>query len=605
MLFLTIVLGSFLLAARLSDRYQKNMLETMGMSAAALLLGLYALAVFGGLKYAGATSLIYFGYVTADIFYKKEASKAVTYLKLICSPEMILFVLTVAIVGVMTGDRIFTWWDDINYWSSDAKQLFYMGGFPGRYGNVSPEFGDYPPVTSLAKWLFLQISPDRYKESLQFVGYFALNAVFTLPLLSGVKKASAKISTAKGYGVSTAVFTILMLSTLFLFIGVFNGMIFYGTPADITMGLVYGLLLLSIYDQEDCAPGFYYLRMALYTSVLFLTKSVGFEWAVFALVFYIIFAKKSKGIWNTIIASGAVYGSWFALCLMDRRVAKLTGAGIRMATSGTYSAPDNTLAKMRYFAEGFFLWPMHGDRNLTLDISTGAAVVLIFVAIVVLHLRNLISAKEMRKLLIFAGITGLFAYGIVFLAHITIFQGEDQYLDAYAMSLSIARYGAPFTLGTTYLLLGISFDRIREKSYRSILALTGICAAFMLLTADYHGIYTYLYEYRQELEDNRAYVYDMVSDEGRAILKEVDDSRLWGKRVLILRSPENNSFVHNAYISKEASPVALVYDIWTPEDGADSLLRKIEENHAEYFIIEDGFEDYEAGRLYDLNGETY
>ena len=97
----------------------------------------------------------------------------------------------------------------------------------------------------------------------------------------------------------------------------------------------------------------------------------------------------------------------------------------------------------------------------------------------------------------------------------------------------------------------------------------------------------------------------MVSDEGRAILKEVDDSRLWGKRVLILRSPENNSFVHNAYISKEASPVALVYDIWTPEDGADSLLRKIEENHAEYFIIEDGFGDYEAGRLYDLNGETY
>ncbi|MCR5155426.1 MAG: hypothetical protein K6C96_01935 [Butyrivibrio sp.] len=613
MVFLFTISAYLLLSARASDRFKRNITETASVSAAILLLVLYAFAYVGHLELASAASLVYIGYVCADLFYKKEAGKVPVYLRNIFSFEMLMFAAAVLFVGYMTRDRIFTWWDDINYWSSDAKQLFFMGGFPGKYGNASPEFGDYPPVTSLAKWLFLQLSSGQYRESLQFAGYFALNGVFLLPLLARVKEASAKLSKVAGLFLSVLMFAVLML-----FSGVFNGMIYYGTPADITMGIVYGALLLAIFDRRGTDRAYYYIRIALYVSVLLLTKSVGFEWAVFALIFYIIVAKKEKGIFFAGAFGAAVYGSWLLLCLMNRRVAKLTGAGIRMATSGNFEAPDNTLDKMRYFAEGFLFWPMHGDRNLTLDISAGCAAALIFAAIAVLGLRKFITGKEMRKLLIFTAITGVIAYGIIFLAHISIFGTEDQYLDAYAMSLSIARYCAPFTLGTAYLLFGISFDRDFEKGTSSIMAVAGIWAAFIFLTADYSGVYTHLFDYRNSLKEDTDYVYDMVTDEGRNIAAAVEDEKYWGKRVLILRDPENNSYVHNAYISKEACPAALVYDVWSADDDRDAIIRKMKDSHAEYFYVEDrrneagelfgkllGDGEYRPGQVYSVSGVVY
>ncbi|MBE5826574.1 MAG: hypothetical protein E7307_08050 [Butyrivibrio sp.] len=613
MVFLSTISAYFLLSARLADKFKKNISQTASVSAAALLLVLYAFAYAGHLELVGAASLVYIGYVSADLFYKKEAGRIQVYLRNIFSIEMVLLTATVIFVGFMTGQRVFTWWDDINYWSSDAKQLYFMGGFPGKYGNASPEFGDYPPVTSLAKWLFLQLSPVRYRESLQFTGYFALNTVFLMPLLSKVKEASAKLSKAAGLLLS-----VLMFGALMLFSGIFNGMIYYGTPADITMGIVYGALLLSIYDFNGTDRTYYYIRIALYVSVLLLTKSVGIEWAVFALIFYIIFAPKGKGIFFSGAFGAAVYGSWLILCLMNRRVAKLTGAGIRMAASGNFTAPDNTLDKMRYYAEAFLFWPMHGDRNITLDISAGCAVALIFAAIIVLGARRFITGKEMRKLIAFTAVTGVIAYGIIFLAHISIFGTEDQYLDAYAMSLSIARYCAPFTLGTAYLLFGISFDRGFEKGTKSIMAVAGIWALFIALTADYSGVYTHLIGYRLSLQEDKDYVYDMVTDEGRRIAAAVSDRRYWGKRVLILRDPKNNSYVHNAYISKEACPAALVYDVWSADDNKDSIIRKMKESHAEYFYVEDPGketdalfgellkdEGYRSGQIYSVSGLDY
>ena len=75
--------------------------------------------------------------------------------------------------------------------------------------------------------------------------------------------------------------------------------------------------------------------------------------------------------------------------------------------------------------------------------------------LVFLRYKKIKSSGEVMKLAIFIASTALLAYGIIFLAHISIFQTEDQYLDAYAMSLSIARYGCPFMLGGAYLLIGV------------------------------------------------------------------------------------------------------------------------------------------------------
>ncbi len=591
-MFLIVIAALLVVSARIAVSHKESILDSIAVAYAGLLMVMYILSFFRGLKALLGVAVIAIVYVAVRAFLDERRDKSslgkelLKYGKVLVIPEVICSAAITGVVGVCTRQQVFTWWDDINFWSSDARQIYYLNGFSSKYGNVSPEFGDYPPVTSLAKWLFLQISPNEYHESLQFVGYFFLLLIFLFPLLARVRAAIWE-SELKNY---VKVFLSVAATVLVaLFPGVFNGIIYYGTPADVVMAVVYGALLLAIYDQTGHSKAFYYTRIGLFTAVLLLSKSVGFEWAIFALIFYILVAKREKEMVLSVIGAGAAFGSWLLFCFVNRRVAKLTGAGIKMATSGTYEAPENTMDKMRYFAEGFAYEPMHTDHNFNIDLSTLAMVVLIFAIIIIMYNMKFLGRNEIRKTALFTLITGIVAYGIVFLAHISLFQGEDQYLDPYAMGISISRYCAPFTLGMTYLLAGISFNRVRSKSgKKSIVALLALSAAFVIVCADYSGVYKYLAGYKAQAADNRAYVADMVGDDGRELIEATSDRRFWGKRILVMRDGHEYYWVHNTYISKEASPVALVYDVFlTDEDSADSMVRKINESHASFIYIED------------------
>lgn len=590
MTLILVFIALFLMSARMSNKYKENIADTLSVCAAGLILILYCLAFFKGLKLIGIISLIYILTEVICAVRKKNLKEIFVPLN---SVILICFVVTVISVTLFTSNEIFTWWDDINFWSSDAKQIFFLNGFPGKYGNVSPEFGDYPPVTSLFKWLFLQISPSSYNESYQFAGYFTLNMIFLMPLAGHIDRLTDKSETN-----FLILIKIMFFVTVIMLPGVFNGIIFYGTPADITMAIIYGALLLSIWEQEGCDKVFYYTRIAVYTSVLFLTKSVGFEWALFAFVFYLVVAKKHKAILVSIVVSAAFYGSWLIFCLMNRRVAKLTGAGIKMASSG-YSVPDNAADKMHYFLSGFLTMPMHADRNITLDLSSAAAVLIIFALVGIIAFLRLIDSKETVKLIIFLTITGLTAYGIIFLAHISIFQTEEQYLDAYAMAVSIARYCCPFTLGSTMLLTGILLDRIKAVKNKTVINRAVIIFALcMMITTDYSGIYRHLFGYRSTVSDDKAVIDDMVGDDGHKLLDTVSDQKYWGKRILVIRDGHEYHWVHDAYISREASPVAMVYDGYlTESDTPEMISDRVRASHAHYVYIED--EPYLASFLFE------
>ncbi len=626
-MFYIVMIALLLLSARVAVAHKKNILDVIALFTAGLIMILYVLAFFGAMKGIWIVAAVAVCYVLVRAFTdsrhrsKNDSGSSLAellrYVKTLFTPGLITFVLAITAVGFATSDMMFTWWDDINFWSSDAKQLFFLNGFPGKYGNVSPEFGDYPPVTSIFKWLFLQIRGKEYTESLQFLGYFALNGIFLLPLLGRIRE----YIDDSGAGKAASILFSVLGTVLVLFLpGVFNGIIYYGTPADVTMAIVYGALLLAIYDQYGHGRIFYFGRIGLYASVLLLTKSIGFEWTLFALIFYVFMGKRDKAIWGSIAAAAASFGSWMGLCLINRRIAKLTGAGVRMATSGSYRAPANTSEKLRYFLEGFAFEPMHSDHNITIDLSAAAAVVLIFATVFLLYNMKLLGKSEVKKTALFTLITGLAAYGIVFLAHISIFQGEDQYLDSYAMGISIARYCAPFTLGTTYLLMGIMFNRLRARGGKKFGRMAALAAlVFVFLTADYSGVYKYLVGFKASLADDRAYYEDMVGDEGRKIGSALDDPSYWGRRVLVLRDGHEYYWVHNAYINKETSPVALVYDGYlTEEDTAESVMEKIRSSHADYIYIEDETGesrelfsrvikngDFEPGVVYSLAEDVY
>ncbi len=594
-MFALTVIAVFVSAAALSCVFREKIQDTLTVVTSVLILILYILAFSRSMRMIWIVAAVC---IAASIFYIARKGKTKEFMRLLADPVIWAFILTIAAVGFMTSGKIFTWWDDINYWSSDAKQLYYLNGFPGKYGNVSPEFGDYPPVTSIFKWFFLQISPSVYRESLQFAGYFALNAVFLLPLHAFYDKLRPlKGKAAPGIG------KVLFFFALMLLPGVFDSFGSYGTPADVTMALVYGSLLLAVWDRDGHGSFFYYGRIAVYVSILLLTKSVGIEWAVFALVFYLLFAKREKRIWISILTGGGFLMSWLLFCLVMRRVAKLTGAGIRMVTSG-FSLPDDAMQRLGYYVAGAFLIPMHSHRNITLDPPMVAALVAFFAVTGIMAYKKQIDDREKKKLWIFFLAVAVVTFGIIFAAHMSIFRTEDQYLDVYAMSLSVSRYGCPFTLGSAMLLAGIIFDRAGKRDdIRLRIPVFAVTLAVILLTADYTGVYEYLAGYRHDLEHDMAVIDDTIGDDGRLILDAVSDREYWGKRVLVLRDGRKEHRVHDVYISKAASPVALVYDdLLIGDDTFQSIRDKIESCHAHYVLFEVSSEDVGGYSPYNVYG---
>ena len=608
--FVLCVTAVLLMAADFSYRYKENIGNTIPVAYAALGLFMYAFAITGFLR---CVFIAAFLYIAINLFYmvKKSDLRAerLAYLwKSLVSPEVICLMAAAVIIGFLTSELAFSWWDDINFWSQDAKQIFYLNGFAGKYGNVSPEFGDYPPAGSLYKCLFLFAGLGKYRENLQFLGYFVTNLIFMLPLFEMVRKAADMFTGGKKTALTIAYFVAMLL-----FPGIFNGIIYYGTPADVTMGIVYGALLLTLWCGNEADEIFYYVKIFLYAAILLLTKSVGAEWAAFAFVFGLLFGKKNMR--KYVMAAGAsflVYGSWLCFCLVNRRVAKLTGAGIKFATSGNYVAPANTADKAGFFMKGFWLLPMHGDRNMTFDVSAGAMLIAMALFLVFLRYKKIKSSGEVMKLAIFIASTALLAYGIIFLAHISIFQTEDQYLDAYAMSLSIARYGCPFMLGGAYLLIGVLYNEADRFKSSNVLALAFL--AFVFMVSDYKGALFYTNGYRDVAEENRVYIEDMIGNAGRLLVNTVlQDKELWNKRVLVMRDGHTYHWVHDAYINKEASPVALVYDGFLAEsDDISSISAKLIASHASYLYIEDDDEvskelfeplfkdgtEFESGKIY-------
>ena len=578
-MWIVIIAAILLIAALISYYSKEDISETLPVTVCGVILLLYILAFGRLLSAIDAISLVVL-LCSVILTGRKKAQMLRPLCRILLQPYLIVSILLLIGITFCVREQIFTWWDDINFWSTDAKALYYLNGFPGKYGNVSPEFGDYPPVTSLFKWLFLHFSPNQYIQGLQFAGYYCLNAILLMPLLRTLRKKNILIQTAG--------------SILLLFLpGIVNGVLFYGTCADVTMGIAYGALLWSMWDQNGHSETFYIIRIALLAAVLSLTKSVGIFWAFSAFLFLFL-VRGERGKRCLLMPAFIVTlteGSWVIFCLCNRRIAKLTSAGLHMAAGG-YHIPDNTAEKIRFFLKGFTFIPMHSDQNITLDLSSLVMLLILILVPALFAWTKICSVREGKKLSAYMLVMAFLIYGAIFIAHISIFQTEAQYLDAAAMALSISRYGVPYTMGGLYLLMGIALSAAeqsgQEEPRKKKRLIYLFCAAFILLTTDYKGIYGGLIGYRGLLADNRQRIEQMIDKNGRIFLTDTSNNRtLWGKRVLYLRDSTQIHWVKDTYISNEAAPIALVYaDYNTADMTAEQISSIITASHASYLYAD-------------------
>lgn len=547
-----------------TDHFNAGFHEVFPVSTGIMILILYVLAFFRGMDLVVVISGII---VVFSTFYFYKNPKAILQWKVVD----ILSLLVLVIVAILTSKRVFTWWDDINFWATDVKALYFLNGFPSKYGNVAPEFGDYPPGTQMMKWLFLKLS-DTYQEGLAFSGYYTMIIIFLFPVLGGVRKKSKLIQ-------SISLFILCFVP------GICNSIWSQGTAADIVMAVVYGSLLIAIVDYEDQNRIFYYVRIAVFASILCLCKSTGFEWALFAVAFYLIFQKhiKKERYWFiSILIPLLVESGWLFFCYSNRRIAKLTSSGVNILKGGHFVFPSYIGERVKLFFKGFALCPMNIERTNLLNLSSLSFVIILFFLIIFLGKKQVFDSFERKLILIFLTATCLLSYGIVLLGHVTIFSMETQYDTAEVITISFSRYCSPFTIGMIMLLLFYILKRVNDNKF---LILTAI---FVLISTNYTAYYDSLFGYHSVVENDIQSRDEVLTEYSKEYVDRVcRDQKLWGHRVLLLRDYSQEHRILDTFTNYYASPTPTVYADFDMESArAEDLIQLINTNHASFLYVE-------------------
>lgn len=550
-------------------------------------------------------------------------------------PGVLVFPAGLVLILLCENARIAVWWDDLNYWASDAKSLLYLDGFASKYGNVSPSFGDYQPAGQLFKWWFLSLAPGRsYQEGLLYIAYYVLILSFMMPLAVALlpeRRSSFPVRVLLG---SAAAVLALAAPT------VCETFCCTGMCAEVPLGLAYGLFLSSSCDCRPHRRNWYpCLQLTLLLMFLVMMKLSGILWAFFGVLFLFSLRRNSgkAAAGRQLSASGIpaavrltfrerlllvllpvlTLGSWLTICLLDRRVSKLTGESIRLAGAHSLDLTSNTAAIIRSYLTAFFLRPLHRAWTFCLDLTPALLFFLILAALLLFTKKGLLRKQETGHAFVYFTVTGLLFYVILLICHLTIFVTEEQYLSPDGMVASIERYGAPFFLSALYFLgmflavppssgilfsekTALHFRSSRIQRFVSSAAFAPLlCAMVILLCADWPAVWQASVGYRAERSADLAYRDSFQDASSRGFLTQSD--ALWrgltelpggfhGCRVLYLRDDARPVWMGNTYISYEASPVAVVFgSVSLREDAqndAQQLLNTIGTSHAQYLYTE-------------------
>ncbi len=593
--------------------WEESLVEIIPVVVCGLVMILYVLAILHHLSWIDGISvvcLVVFGIVFCTRAKEKRSIFGKNCLEKMRQPSFLTALFLLFAVGICTSAKVVTWWDDVNFWATDVKSLFYLDGFAGKYGNVAPEFGDYPPGAQLFKWWFLHLNPDKFTEGLAFTGYYVMNLSFMLPVLRKLKGKNVPVMFA-------------MAAALWFLPSIGEVYGYDGFCADLTMACIYGGFLFAVTQHQTSRKYAYYIRLALYLGVLVLIKSVGFIWAAFGLVFFVMYQRQQDKMgkntaertartsaWKKIIGVLAAPlltgGSWMFFCLLMRRVTKTTTTAVKYMTTDEYGISGYTSDFAKAFIEAFFTSPLHKEKTVAVDLTPFAFYLCICILVFFFYWKNIMPKKLGKLVLGYSVISGALFYSIIFLAHITIFATETQYLEASGMISSIERYGAPFTIGTLIFLANIWMTYgeslfLRENIPTFIQKYgTALCFIFFVaLTAGYQTGYHGLVGYRAEVSDNLTERTEMLEEDALLFL---DNIKVLGTtqstRVCYVERDDAPRWVRNSYTNMEASPVSVVYKSLNLEDvQTDWMVQEIRSSHAEYLYVE--WTQAEAGAVFD------
>lgn len=577
----------------LTQFFQESILTVLPMTACGLIFVLYLLAYAGHLSWIDGIGAGLLFLTVVWLLAGRRRKVCEKWAERLTEPSFLAAMLLLAVVSVCVSAKAVTWWDDVNFWATDVKSIYFLDGFAGKYRNVASEFGDYPPGAQLFKWWFLHFDKTGFREGLAFAGYYCLNLIFLTPLLRKIP------------GKNPLVFGIACL-LLWLMPSIAEVYGYQGFCADLTMACIYGNFLYAVIDREGHKESFYYGRLAAYLGLLVLVKSIGFLWAAFGILFLLMeeLRRKERGFLFRLGAVASVPvltgGSWLCFCVLMRRVTKTTTTAVKYVTTDEYGFSGYMSEFAKAFLKAFFTEPLHKEKGLGIDLTPFALYLLIGGLLIFFFGTGKLALSSGRRILWFVLLSGAVFYAVIFLAHITIFATETQYLEASGMISSIERYGAPFTIGSLIFLAYLWMEKgevffygkgkLAEK-YGTVL----LFAAFVVLTAQHSIAWEGLIGYRSSMQEELQEREEMLDDTAREFLEAVNVLEQESTRVLCIQKNTGARWVKNSYIGMEAAPVSVVYLGVNLADATEEWLRnEILASHAEYLYVERQEADLDA-----------
>ena len=598
------VAAFLLLLIAFSVKFDKKLVEVLPVTLCVEILLLYVLAFFKALSFVDVVGIALILACIIYIIRLNNEDRKTLFGKIIDKlndPSWWVFVVMMILIYIGVKEKLITWWDDLNFWGTDVKAIFYDNGFAGKYLNVAPEFGDYPPGTQLVKWMFLHLDPGGFNEGLMFTGYYFFIFSFLAPFIALFEKK----------GVKGIIGTILSGAVLFILPSCVEAFYLDGCCADICMAMAFGAFLVGAVKEDR---RFEMISGTLYLSVMVLCKNTSFIWLIYAFVFFVLYSLVCirgkltlKSIFGYFALPCSAYLSWAVFCLVNKRVARSTVGALKYVTTGV-DMPDMGGELISAYIKAFFAWPLHRYNNAVIDLSPFAFLLIVTAVFICLGIFKKISKKESLFFSIFAFAGGLVFYGINLICHLTIFSTEMQYLEPFAMVSSIERYSAPFSFGMIMLILYFLFGRGYDLKKCIIAVIVIILCADLSSVA--RGFVTYRADIPKVLEERNMLIGDdiltlwnksiLLSDDGDpALLYDIPDTtgegqtaHYDGSRIMYVRDASEVSWISHAYISYFMSPVSVVYDYVDLENTSlDEIKARAGELHARYV--------YTGGTLYE------
>lgn len=558
-------------------------------------------------------------------------------------------------------------YDDIAYWATDIKALWYNHGFAVRYGNVAPGYGYYPPAIQLFRWFFVHIGTTisgEYIEGLGYAGYLCFNFIVLLPFISRINRVikvkekklvhdeeDTNLAIAKNkkyyisdkrlvskYKVRVAAddseiieerinslgYVTLLIVNIFACIclvmlpTVLSHSCFAGISSDTTMGLIYGILMLFVWDKDREHPIFYFTRISLLGCVLVLCAPSGVCWALLAIAFMVanlIYDRRSEkynqaSLFETNIRYGfysvlswfGVWCSWGVIVLIKGRYS-LTQIGKK--TDGTVGIGYYVGDKIIEFIKNIVIRPMHGS-SWPIGMSLGMCVILLMVFVWMLKKKEVIGEDYSWLLMIFMSASVAFSYIVSLVVCLTVFFSSTYNLIEFDQMRVVLDRGLPCILGMLVLLIGILLtssheyddgrpvvDSVVKKqivagNYKRNRLVFIVVALFVLLCSNYASCYNGLWGYRASLKFDLALRDSICDDREWTFIETVaSNPELYGKRVIYLKDATDVRWNHNAYINYAVVPVSVEFNSVSAEASEEDLVNIISKSNARYLYIED------------------